>query len=192
MFDLITGAMKHSPRHQALPILVSVVAHVAVAGTIVIGGVLLAEDRFPEVRTMMAFAAPPPLPPPPPPPPPAPQKTPPPEVKPVPVSADAAPVESPPEIVPEAPVTDVAVVDVYDGEGLVPGEGIVGGVSVAEVLPPSPPPAPLEPIRIGGQIQQPTLVHRVSPVYPEVAVSARIEGTVILEAIVDEEGGVRI
>ena len=45
-------------------------------------------------------------------------------------------------------------------------------------------------MRVGGQIKEPALVYRVDPVYPGVAVSANIEGTVILEAIVDEEGRV--
>jgi protein TonB len=75
-------------------------------------------------------------------------------------------------------------------EGGVPdgiGGGIVGGVDIA---PPPPPPPPRGPIRIGGQVRQPTLVHRVDPVYPGVAVSAAIEGIVILEAMVDEEGRV--
>jgi TonB family protein len=34
------------------------------------------------------------------------------------------------------------------------------------------------------------LVHRVDPVYPVLAVSAGLEGTVILEAIVDRDGRV--
>jgi protein TonB len=45
-------------------------------------------------------------------------------------------------------------------------------------------------VRLGGQLKEPALVHRVEPVYPGVAVSANIEGTVILECIVDEEGKV--
>jgi protein TonB len=43
---------------------------------------------------------------------------------------------------------------------------------------------------VGGQIKPPALVYRVQPVYPDFAVQAHIEGTVILEAIVDEEGKV--
>jgi protein TonB len=35
------------------------------------------------------------------------------------------------------------------------------------------------------------LVHRVEPVYPDFAARARVEGTVILEAVIDEEGAVQ-
>ena len=70
--------------------------------------------------------------------------------------------------------------------------GVVGGFEplAPPPPPPPPPPAPRGPIRIGGQIKEPALIYRVEPVYPGVAVSANIEGTVILEAIVDEEGRV--
>jgi protein TonB len=40
-------------------------------------------------------------------------------------------------------------------------------------------------------IKQPTLLHRVEPVYPPLAVAAAIQGTVILEALVDEQGTVQ-
>ena len=46
------------------------------------------------------------------------------------------------------------------------------------------------PLRVGGQIKPPELLHRVEPVYPEIAVNARVRGTVILEAQVDQEGHV--
>jgi protein TonB len=45
-------------------------------------------------------------------------------------------------------------------------------------------------VRIGGQIQAPALVKRVEPSYPPIAVSAHLEGVVILEAIVGRDGTV--
>ena len=60
---------------------------------------------------------------------------------------------------------------------------------MSEVLPPpSAPPAPSTPRRIGGDLQAPALIHRVEPEYPPVAVAGKITGTVILEATVNEEG----
>jgi protein TonB len=45
-------------------------------------------------------------------------------------------------------------------------------------------------VRIGGQIQAPALVHRVEPVYPDVAMLAKVGGLVILEAVVNADGRV--
>jgi protein TonB len=67
------------------------------------------------------------------------------------------------------------------------------GVSLGglpEAPPPPPPSAPRAPVRIGGQIQTPALLHRVEPVYPPFAVNAHLQGVVILEALVDENGNV--
>ena len=76
-------------------------------------------------------------------------------------------------------------------EGGVPG-GVVGGVvgGLPDVPAPPPPPPQRGPIRTGGQIETPELVHRVEPFYPPLAVSAHLEGIVILEAIVDRDGTV--
>jgi protein TonB len=67
--------------------------------------------------------------------------------------------------------------------------GVVGGLPEA-TPPPPPPPAPRAPVRVGGRIQAPALVKRVEPFYPALAVSAHVEGVVILEALVDEQGRV--
>lgn len=56
--------------------------------------------------------------------------------------------------------------------------------------PPPPPPAAAKPVRVGGDIAEPRLVHRVNPEYPPIAISARKEGVVILEATVDANGAV--
>ena len=59
----------------------------------------------------------------------------------------------------------------------VPG-GVVGGIAggLEPLAPPPPPPEPRKPIRVGGVIKEPALVHRVEPVYPGVAISAHIPG----------------
>ena len=50
-------------------------------------------------------------------------------------------------------------------------------------------PIPRTPVRV-GTIQEAKLIHRVEPVYPKIAVAARISDKVILEVLVDEEGNV--
>jgi protein TonB len=45
-------------------------------------------------------------------------------------------------------------------------------------------------VRIGGAIKAPGLVKRVDPVYPDIALMAKVNGTVILEAIVGADGSV--
>ena len=42
--------------------------------------------------------------------------------------------------------------------------------------------------RIGGPIPAPAQTRRVEPIYPDIAVRAKLEGMVIIEAIVDTEG----
>jgi protein TonB len=45
-------------------------------------------------------------------------------------------------------------------------------------------------VRIGGSVAPPKLLTRVAPAYPRFAVEARVEGVVVLEAVVDPEGRV--
>jgi protein TonB len=60
-------------------------------------------------------------------------------------------------------------------------------------MPTGGPPVVVEegPMRVGGEIQEPTLISRVNPVYPELARRARLEGPVILQAIIDRQGVVK-
>lgn len=50
--------------------------------------------------------------------------------------------------------------------------------------------ARLQPVRIGGDIRMPTKIKDAKPVYPPIAQSARVQGVVIIEAVVDENGTV--
>ena len=192
MFDLITGKAQHLPRHATLPILMSTMAQATALGVILVIPLLLVADKIPEIPSMMAFVAVPP-PPPPPPPPPAPVAK---QVAQSPtasINPTAAPIEAPTEITPERPNDEGLDIGVPGGvEGGVPG-GVVGSVlgGLPDVPPPPPPPPVAKgPVRIGGQIQAPALITRVEPVYPPIAVSAQVEGIVILEALVGREGAV--
>ena len=45
-------------------------------------------------------------------------------------------------------------------------------------------------VRVGGQVRPPVRVKEVAPVYPAIAQSARVQGDVVIEATIDEEGKV--
>jgi protein TonB len=60
-------------------------------------------------------------------------------------------------------------------------------------LPPAPPSEPIpsvepQPVRKGGTIQQANLIHQVLPSYPPLARQARIQGIVVLEAVINKQG----
>jgi len=44
---------------------------------------------------------------------------------------------------------------------------------------------------VGGDIQAPQKVHNVSPQYPQIAQSARVQGVVIIEAVIGPDGSVQ-
>ncbi len=121
MFDLITGELKHAPRHQAPP-----------------RRRLRLRPRLPPRTSMRKVPWP------------------------------GSKAESPEELQVESPPTSMS------------------NPSAASTSSP----APRAPLRVGGAVKEPALVHRVDPVYPVLAVSAGLEGTVILEAIVDRDGRV--
>ncbi len=53
------------------------------------------------------------------------------------------------------------------------------------------PEAPPEgPLRVGGDVNAPVIVKRVDPIYPDIARRTRIQGLVILEAIINKDGEV--
>jgi protein TonB len=102
--------------------------------------------------------------------------------------AFVAPVEVPTEIKPEEAL-DLGGAEngSPDGvEGGIPG-GVVGGIVGG--LPDAPPPS-AAPIRVGGSVREPKRLVAVQPVYPELAVMAKLQGVVIIEATVNERGRV--
>jgi protein TonB len=46
-------------------------------------------------------------------------------------------------------------------------------------------------MRVGGDIKQPTLMHKVEPTYPTMARTAKIAGMVIIEATIAKDGTVK-
>jgi protein TonB len=172
----------------------SVLAHTALAAG-VIAVPLLRDAPLPEPAggSVQAFFATPLelAPPPPPPPPPSPAARPAVEPRaPLVERTDGlvAPIEIPVEIVPEAGIDFGVEGGVAGGvEGGVPG-GVVGGVIGG--LPEAPPAPPLQPVRVGGRVQEPRKLKAVPPIYPDAAVASRIEGVVVLECLISPQGRV--
>jgi periplasmic protein TonB len=70
--------------------------------------------------------------------------------------------------------------------------GVLGGTQGGSGLPPPPPPAAKSKTvhRVGGDVRPPRQVVKVDPVYPTIARTARVEGDVLIDAVLDEKGNV--
>jgi periplasmic protein TonB len=96
---------------------------------------------------------------------------------------------------PPANSSNVAAPDLNAGviggvAGGVPG-GVLGGIvgGTGPVGPP-PPTAAQGIVRVGGNVRPPELVERVPPEYPAVARAAHVQGTVVIDAVIDTTGNV--
>jgi protein TonB len=69
-------------------------------------------------------------------------------------------------------------------------QGLASDAGLVEPIPPPPPPPAQTPIRLHSGMQPPRKIVDVQPVYPTLAQSARVEGVVILEAILAADGQV--
>jgi protein TonB len=162
----------------------SIVAHLMVVGALIIAPAFATDDLPEPYRTTAFILVRPELPQP------APIRAP--RSEPPPSTSNAAPLTPPDEIRPETIVEPPEQVG-FDLAG--PPTGIQFGdiPSSGDVIPPPPPapPRPKEPLRVGGVIQPPKRLLHVDPVYPPVALAARKEGMVILEALIGEDGATR-
>ena len=107
---------------------------------------------------------------------------------------------TPPVIPPQVAMIEetVAPPQVNFGEGGVEGglgrgsrEGVFGGLenfTTRAVLPPPPPAGPTRPVFRTSSMLQGSLIHSVQPVYPALARTARIQGSVIVSALIAKDG----
>jgi periplasmic protein TonB len=174
-----------SRKWYTLPL--SVAAHAAILAAAIVVPLTVA-DVLPMPPSMVAFiaeAAPPP--PPPPPPPPSARR----ERPLLTANPGVPPVEAPTGFKPDLGLEPESAAGKGVEGGLPNGVEGSGALALVEPPPPPPPAAPTAPIRISSGIRQPTKLHDALPVYPTIAQSARVQGTVILEAIVGVDGRVK-
>ena len=189
-----SASRKDAGRKVAAPFLITILIY-GIVGAVVLGASIWFVEDVPEPPIPVTFYAAAPPPPPPPPAAPKAASAPKPQTpKPVPVK----PVEmTAPTVIPEKIPEPVAQPEpeVPEGEGVeggveggVPG-GVPGGV-VGGVVGGTGPGTGDEPLRVGGDVKAPQLQQKVEPSYPEAARKARMEGVVILEAIITASGSV--
>jgi protein TonB len=156
----------------------SIVAHVIGACALIIAP-LFATDTLPDPRTATEFIRVVPLAIP----------TPPParldRTPRVVANRDAAPIEAPDGIRAEEPIEPGNDALEVDRGPIVSGSD----VPMADAVPSPAPPS--QPVRVGGEIRPPQKVADVAPAYPPIARAAHVEGIVILEAVIGEDGAVR-
>lgn len=70
--------------------------------------------------------------------------------------------------------------------------GVVGGIATTAAVTPLAPKEshPKAPVRVGGRVREPKLIYRVDPVYPPLAKQTRLQGVVVIDAVLDEQGNV--
>ncbi|MFZ0636649.1 MAG: energy transducer TonB [Candidatus Acidiferrales bacterium] len=90
---------------------------------------------------------------------------------------------------------DVGAAGVVGGvPGGIPGGsagGVLGGIIGGVGSGPPPPPRPQGRIRVGGNVQAARMLRQVQPMYPQIAKTAHVQGTIILHAIIAKDGTVQ-
>lgn len=206
MFDdvLIESAGRDKKKGTWLTALVSAIVHLAIIGAIVAAGYYVKKN--PEVieKPINAFVVQNSAPPPPPPPPPASSSAPAHHVVHVETPHTQPTFHQPTEIPRDVPQVDVPETSTANTDGGVVGGqvgGVVGGVIGGQIggviggqiggqLGGQLGGTGDHPVHVGGDVKAPIAISRVEPLYTEIARKARIQGIVIVEAVIDRDGNV--
>jgi protein TonB len=168
---------------------VALAIHAAVLAALIVVPLARVDRDVPEFESVATLLVrPSQAPPPPPPPPPGPSR------------ARGRSSQAPPRrldatfMVPVLIPNTIGAEDFEGGDSGVPGGvdgGIPGGVAsgiVGGLSDTPPPPRSAEPVRLDFRNEEARPIARVEPVYPDLAAQAHVQGIVILEVLVDDEG----
>ncbi len=188
--DLFRQVLEHQPsasagRLSALPLSIAVHALVLAAAIVI---PLIAADVLPFVQTgdvswtpVVLPSSPPPIP--------APASRP--AAPAQAVVGSSVPTEEPKGVSPERLIVADTPPDpaVPTSDSVVSGAGVPGGTGV--VVPDTPPPpGPVTPVHASTLVTPPVKLREVSPVYPEIPRQAKLEGQVVIEAVIGVAGDV--
>lgn len=188
MFDqLVVSSAQGSKTNKPWTVALSAVIQFLILGILILIPLIYTE-ALPTGMLSTFLVAPPPPPPPPPP-------------AAAPVKIVRPHIEAPQKMV--APTVIPKKIEIVKDEapdvGAGVGMGVAGGTGtgplsniIAGAAPP-PPPKPVTPqrIRVGGNVQAAALTRQVQPVYPQIARTAHIQGTVMLHAIIAKDGTIQ-
>jgi protein TonB len=187
--DLLESTLLKKKTNKSWSVALSTVVQMMIMGVLVLVP-LIHTEALPKTMLSTILVAPPPPPPPPP-------------AQPVRATAHQterlmrggvlmAPLKIPkdvivykePELPPEEP-NSRATNSIFDN---IPGQEILG--SSGPAVPPAPKLATPPRIKQGGTVTAASIINQTRPVYPTLAMQARIQGNVVLHAIIDKDGGV--
>jgi len=90
-----------------------------------------------------------------------------------------------------APGNDNGVIGMPPGIGR--GSQVINNIIAATTNNVAPPPPPSTPhtIRLSGGVTEGLLIHKITPTYPKIAIMARQQGSVILQATIGRDGTIQ-
>jgi protein TonB len=186
--DLLESTSEKKKTNKGWSVILSGIVQTVILGILILIPLIYTE-ALPKAMLSTLLIAPPP--PPPPPPPPAAVKT---VVKPVARLITSGKLMQPRAIPKEVAVFKEAELppDVINAGptggvfGGIPGQGMVAG----PVAPPPPKPTTPQRVKQGGNVTAALILTQTRPLYPPLARQARIQGNVVLHAIIDKDGKV--
>jgi protein TonB len=190
MFDQLVESTNKKTTHKVWTVWLSALIQALILGVLILIP-LIYTSALPSAMMTTFLVAPPP---PPPPPPPAAIV----HVKPQPKFIQQGKLVAPTVIPKKIQMIKEEVQPDVGMTGGVPGGvpggsagGVLGGIIGGAPGGLPPPPKPVERMRIGGNVMAANLIRKVDPVYPQIAKTAHISGSVVLHAIIAKDGTIQ-